>query len=124
MRKILSLIMLVILYSCSCSLAEESSETLMRTDVQREADIEQAIREIGGEVSEVDRVNFRDALRKSRNNFLRLYRARWQALGMTEKLSKAIDDAFEEKTGGMLWGTKGIRLTLSNSVVNDIQEAT
>lgn len=126
MRKILSLIMFVILYSCSCScsLAEESSETLMRTDVQREADIEQAIREIGGEVSEVDRVNFRDALRKSRNNFLRLYRARWQALGMTEKLSKAIDDAFEEKTGGMLWGTKGIRLTLSNSVVNDIQEAT
>ena len=124
MRKILSLIMLVILCSCSCSWAEESSETLMRTDVQREADIEQAIREIGGEVSEVDRVNFRDALRKSRNNFLRPYRARWQALGMTEKLSKAIDDAFEEKTGGMLWGTKGIRLTLSNSVVNDIQEAT
>ena len=117
MRKILSLIIVAVL--CSCSWADDASESIMRTEAQREADIEQAIREIGGNVSEVDRANFRDGLKKSRNNFLRLY------LGMTEKLGKAIDDAFEEKTGGMLWGTKGIRLgTNIGNIVNDIQEAT
>ena len=123
MRKLLPLVIVIAL--CSCSWAEDASESIMRTEAQREADIEQAISELGVEIPEVDRVNFRDGLKKSRNNFLRLYRARWQALGMTEKLSKAIDDAFEEKTGGMLFGTKGIRLGANiGNVVNDIQEAT
>ena len=122
MRRILSLIIVAAL--CSCSWADDASESIMRTEAQREADIEQAIREIGGEVSEIDKVNFRDGLKKSRNNFLRLYNARWKALGMNEKLEKSINDAFKEKTGGMLWGTKGIRLgTNIGNVVNDIQEA-
>ena len=123
MRKLLSL--LIVIAMCSCSWAEDTSENMRRTEAQREADIEQAISELGGEVPEVDKVNFRDGLKKSRNNFLRLYLARWKALGMTEKLNKAIDDAFEEKTGGMLWGTKGIRLGANiGNIVNDIQEAT
>ncbi|MBR0248534.1 MAG: hypothetical protein IJQ70_06135, partial [Synergistaceae bacterium] len=122
MRKILSLIIVAIL--CSCSWASDASESIMRTEAQREADIEQAIREIGVNVSEIDRVNFRDGLKKSRNNFLRLYNARWKALGMTEKLGKSINDAFEEKTGGMLWGTKGLQLGANiGNIVNDIQEA-
>ena len=124
MRKLLlSLVMAAVVFSSSW--AEEPSENIMRTEQQREADIEQAIREIGGNVSEIDRVNFRDGLKKSRNNFLRLYNARWKALGMNEKLNKAVDEAFEEKTGGMLWGTKGLRLgTNIGNIVNDIQEAT
>ncbi len=123
MRKLLSLFIVAVL--CSCSWAEDASESIMRTKAQREADIEQAVRELGAEVPEADKVNFRDGIKKSRNNFLRLYRARWQALGMTEKLNKAIDDAFEEKTGGMFWGTKGLRLgTNLGNVVDNIQEAT
>ena len=120
MRKLLSLIIIII--ACSCAQAE--NEPIMRTPEQREADIEQAIKEIGGDVPEVDKVNFRDGLKKSRNNFLRLYRARWKALGMTEKLNKAIKDAFQEKTNELLWGTKNIQLIINSSVINDIQEAT
>lgn len=122
MRKILAVI--VVMALCSCSWADES-ENMMRTEAQREADIEQAIREIGENVSEIDRVNFRDGLKKSKANFLRLYRARWQALGMNEKLTKAIDRAIEDKTAGMMWGTKGLRLGANlGNVINDIQEAT
>lgn len=122
MRKILAVI--VVMALCACSWADES-ENMMRTEAQRKADIEQAIREIGGNVSEIDRVNFRDGLKKSKANFLRLYRARWQALGMNEKLTKAIDRAIEDKTAGMMWGTKGLRLGANlGNVINDIQEAT
>ena len=121
MRKFLSLIIIII--ACSCAWAEDETQNIMRTQEQREADIEQAINEIGGDIPEVDKVNFRDGLKKSRNNFLRLYRARWQALGMTDKLNKAIDDAYNEKTDGLLWGTKSIQLVISQEVINNIQEA-
>lgn len=122
MRKLL--LLLTVATMCSCSWAEDAPEAIRRTEAQRDADIEQAIRDIGGNVSEADKVNFRDGLKKSRNNFLRLHNARWKALGMTEKLEKAINDAFEEKTGGMLWGTKGLRLgTNIGNIVSDIQEA-
>lgn len=121
MRRLLALVVVIAL--CSCSWADDTG-SLMRTASQREADFEQAIRDIGRHVSEVDKVNFRDGLKKSRANFLRLYRARWQALGMNEKLTKAIDAAFDEKTAGMIWGTKGLRLGANiGNVVNDIQEA-
>ncbi len=120
MRKIIALVMVMAL--CAVSWADDT-ENLMRTESQRESDIEQAISEIGN-VPEIDRVNFRDGLKKSRANFLRLYRARWQALGMNDKLEKAINSAFEDKTGGMLWGTKGLRLGANvGNIVNDIQEA-
>ncbi len=119
MRKITALFIVIAL--CAVSWADEN---IMRTESERNADIDRTISEIGN-IPEVDRVNFRDGLKKSRANFLRLYRARWQALGMKEKLEKAIDAAFDEKTGGMLWGTKGIRLGANiGNVVNDIQEAT
>ncbi len=122
MRKLLALV--AIIAACSCAWAE-ATESLMRSESQRAADIEQAINDIDGEVSEIDRVNFKDGLKKSRANFLRLYRARWQALGMTDKLAKAIDLAFEDKTGGMMWGTKGLRLGANiGNVVDEIQEAT
>ena len=122
MRKLLALV--AIIAACSCAWAEDT-ESLMRTESQRAADIEQTINDIDGEVSEIDRVNFKDGLKKSRANFLRLYRARWQALGMTDKLAKAIDLAFEDKTGGMMWGTKGLRLGANiGNVVDEIQEAT
>ena len=122
MRKLLALV--AIIAACSCALAEET-ESIMRTESQRAADIEQAISDISGDVPEIDRVNFKDGLKKSQANFLRLYRARWQALGMTDKLAKAIDLAFEDKTGGMMWGTKGLRLGANiGNVVDEIQEAT
>ena len=106
---------------CAVSWADDK---IMRTETERNADIDRAINEIGN-VPEADRVNFRDGLKKSRANFLRLYRARWQALGMNDKLEKAIDRAFQDKTGGMLWGTKGLRLGANiGNIVNDIQEAT
>lgn len=120
MRKITALVIVMAL--CAVSWADEN---IMRTESERNADIDRAIRKIGGNVPEADRVNFRDGLKKSRANFLRLYRARWQALGMNDKLEKAIDRAFQDKTGGMMWGTKGIRLGANiGNIVNDIQEAT
>lgn len=121
MRKIIALVMVMAL--CAVSWADDT-ENIMRTESERESDIEQAIRDIGN-VSEIDRVNFKDGLKKSRANFLRLYRARWQALGMNEKLEKAISQAFDDKTAGMIWGTKGFRLGANvGNIVNDIQEAT
>ena len=124
MRKLL-LSLLLLLSFCSFSFAEDSSENLRRTDSQREADIESAIKNMGRNVSEIDAVNFRDALRKSRNNFIRLYRSQWKALGMSPKLDKAIDEAFSEKTAGMMWGTRGIQLgTNIGNAVDEIQEAT
>ena len=119
MRKITALFIVMAL--CAVSWADDN---IMRTETERNADIDRAINEIGN-VPEADRVNFRDGLKKSRANFLRLYRARWQALGMNDKLEKAIDRAFQDKTGGMLWGTKGLRLGANiGNIVNDIQEAT
>ncbi len=120
MRKIIAFVMIMAV--CSVSWADDT-ENLMRSESQINEDIDRAINEIGN-IPEVDRVNFRDGLKKSRENFLRLYRARWKALGMNEKLEKAIDSAFEEKTGGMIWGTKGLRLGANiGNVINDIQEA-
>lgn len=120
MRKIIAFVMIMVV--CSVSWADDT-ENLMRSESQISENIDRAINEIGN-ISEVDRINFRDGLKKSRENFLRLYRARWKALGMNEKLEKAIDSAFEEKTGGMIWGTKGLRLGANiGNVINDIQEA-
>ena len=121
MRKLLLLVIIII--TCSCAWADDETQNIMRTKEQREAEIEQAIKEIGGEIPEVDKVNFLDALKKSKNNFLRLYRARWQALGMTDKLNKAINDAYKEKTDELLWGTKSIQLVINQDVINNIQEA-
>lgn len=121
MRKIIALVMVMSL--CAVSWADET-ENLMRTESQRQSDFEQAINNLG-DIPEIDRINFKDGLKKSRANFLRLYRARWQALGMNEKLEKAINQAFDDKTSGMIWGTKGLRLGANvGNIVNDIQEAT
>lgn len=120
MRKIIVLVMVMSL--CAVSWADET-ENLMRTESQRQSDFEQAINDLG-DIPEIDRINFKDGLKKSRANFLRLYRARWQALGMNEKLEKAINQAFDDKTSGMIWGTKGLRLGANiGNIVNDIQEA-
>lgn len=119
MRKFLALIL--VLSICSGSWAN-NTENLMRTEAQRKADFDQAMNE--NEIfSESVRKNFDDAIKKSRDNFLRLYRARWQKLGMNDKLAKAINAAFDKKLDG-IWFS-GIWLVANiDNILNGIQEAT
>ena len=122
MRKFFLLIIILLL--CSHSWAEVLSNEIIRSETERETEILNAINELGENISEIDKVNFQDGIKKSRNNFLRLYNARWKALGMTAKLEKSMNDAFAEHTQGMLWGTAGLQIgTNMGNVVNNIQES-
>lgn len=122
MRKIF--LVIIILLVSACSWAEVASIDIIKTETEREAEILNAIDELGSNASDMDKVNFRDGIKKARNNFMRLYSARWKALGMSSKLEKAVNGAFDEHTQGMLWGTAGLQIgTNMGNVVNDIQES-
>lgn len=109
---------------CSCLNAQEASFDIRRTETQRQSEIASALREMGEDLTEMDKVNFMDGLKKGEYNFKRLYQARWKALGMPAKLEKAVSDAFNEKTQSLMFGTRGLQLgTNTGNVVNDIQEA-
>ena len=122
MRKLLLAVLM--LSFCVSSWAEVSSQDLRRTSSERDAEIERAIREIGGTVSEMDRVNFRDGLKKGEHSFMRLYNDRWKALGMSARLEKAVNDAIDDKKKEMMIGTAGLQLATNwGNVINDIQES-
>jgi len=78
---------------------------------------------ISSDVTEFEKLAFQDGLKRSKNNFTRLYHSQWKALSMSEKLSKAIDSAFEENTKDLAWGTTGIQMVLFEEIIDKIQES-
>ena len=65
-----------------------------------------------------------DVGRRSKPNFLRLYRSQWQSQGMIDKLTRAVNAAFDEQTAGLTWGTTGLQLAANrNNIIENIQEA-
>ena len=65
-----------------------------------------------------------DVGRRSRPNFMRLYRSLWKSHGMVEKLTRAVDKAFDEQTEDLAWGTTGLQLAANrNNIIENIQEA-
>ena len=95
-----------------------------RTDAQSEAELDAFLSKVSGDMTALSRLNFKDGLKKSKYNFLRLYFLQWRALGMSRRLEMAIDTAFEEQTGELIWGTAGLQLAVNrNNIIEDIQEA-
>ena len=91
MRKLLLLMSIIILLAVSESYCAEQIN-VHKTQSEREEDFNAALAELGEPLTDLERINFRDAVRKSRNNFLRLYRSQWKAMGMSEKLEKVVND--------------------------------
>ncbi|MBQ7197564.1 MAG: WYL domain-containing protein [Synergistaceae bacterium] len=129
MKHIAILILVVILslvsFNC-CVAAEDASEqiNLRKTDAERKAELDNALSGISYSVTDFDKIAFQDGLKRSKNNFTRLYRSQWKALGMNEKLERAIDVAFDENTKDLLWGTAGIQIASNKGdIISKIQEA-
>ena len=121
MRKLLLAALVIFFIACEVLCAEQIN--VHKTETEREEDFNAALAELGEPLSDLERMNFRDAVRKSRNNFLRLYRSQWKALGMSEKLEKTVNDSIADKTGELTWGTRGLQLgTNYGDIINDIQE--
>ena len=110
----------IISFVCvNCGFAAEISSDekidLRKTDEERQADFDKALSELSYDVTELDKVTFEDGLKRSKNNFTRLYRSQWKNLGMTEKLERAVNTAFDENTKDLLWGTTGVQLAIELS---------
>lgn len=99
-----------------------AAETLRKSDEERNAEFNTALSGISADVTEFDKLAFQDGLKRSKNNFTRLYHSQWKALGMNEKLEKAINASFEENTKDLAWGTAGIQMVLFDDIVNKIQD--
>ena len=119
----------IISFVCvNCGFAAEISSDekidLRKTDEERQADFDKALSELSYDVTELDKVTFEDGLKRSKNNFTRLYRSQWKNLGMTEKLERAVNTAFDENTKDLLWGTTGVQLAIDKGeIISKIQEA-
>ncbi|MBQ6773121.1 MAG: WYL domain-containing protein [Synergistaceae bacterium] len=122
MRKLLLLMSIIMLLAAGEAYCSEQIN-VHKTESEREQDFNAALAELGEPLSDLERINFRDAVRKSRNNFLRLYRSQWKAMGMSEKLEKVVNDSIAEKTGELTWGTRGLQLgTNYGDIISSIQE--
>ena len=130
-RKIfLAAFIFVVLCFVPEALAESSGDlapeatALHKTEAEREEDFNKALSNFKEPVSDLERVNFKDGIRKSRDNFRRIYRARWKALGMSQKLEGVISESINEHTGDLFFGTAGIQLgTNYGGIVDTIQES-
>ena len=97
---------------------------LRKTEEERKAEFDKALTEIPYTVPELDKLAFQDGLKRSKNNFLRLYRSQWKSLGMAGKLEKAINTAFDEDTKDLTLGTAGVQIAINRrNIVDKIQEA-
>ena len=119
--------LIIFLFANFCAAAESESEekiNLRKTDEERQADFDNALSELSYKITDFDKIAFEDGLKRSKNNFTRLYRSQWKNLGMTEKLERAINAAFDENTKDLLWGTTGVQLaTDKDNIIGKIQEA-
>lgn len=121
MRRLLLAVLVMFFVTGESFCAEQIN--VHKTESEREKDFNAALSELGEPLSDLERMNFRDAVRKSRNNFLRLYRSQWKALGMTEKLENTVNASILEKTGELTWGTRGLQLGINyGDIISDIQE--
>ena len=60
----------------------------------------------------------------SKINFLNLYKKQWQNLNMDAKLNQTVNDAFDEQSEKLMWGTKGIQIGINrNNIIENIQRA-
>ena len=58
-----------------------------------------------------------------RRGFMSLHSAEWDATKLGEKLSKVVDDEFEENTKSLKWGTRGFQLAVNrNGILGEIQQ--
>ncbi|MBR2209339.1 MAG: WYL domain-containing protein [Synergistaceae bacterium] len=126
--KFLILAVIISFVCVNCGFATETSSDekidLRKTDEERQADFDDAVSKIPYNVTELDKVTFEDGLKRSKNNFTRLYRSQWKNLGMTEKLERAVNTAFDENTKDLLWGTTGVQLAIDKGdIISKIQEA-
>ncbi|MBQ7197563.1 MAG: hypothetical protein IJS40_09170 [Synergistaceae bacterium] len=61
---------------------------------------------------------------KTKIQFLDLYRTQWELFGVKDKLDEIIDEAMDEQTADLMWGTKAYQLaTNRNGIIDKIQEA-
>ena len=61
---------------------------------------------------------------KTKIQFLDLYRTQWELFGVKDKLDELIDEAMDEQTADLMWGTKAYQLaTNRNGIIDKIQEA-
>lgn len=61
---------------------------------------------------------------KVKTQFLSLYREQWKLFGTEDSLNRIIDEAIEEHTKNLMWGTVGLQLgTNYDGIVDKIQEA-
>lgn len=126
--KFLILAIMISLTCINCGFATGTSSDekidLRKTDEERQAVFDEALSKIPYNVTELDRVTFEDGLKRSKNNFTRLYRSQWKNFGMTEKLERAVNTAFDENTKDLLWGTTGVQLAIDKGeIISKIQEA-
>ena len=98
-------------------------EGLVRTEEERNADLERAFSEFSGDIGTEDQARLRRALRISKASFLRLYREHWRAGNMARKLERTVNAAFEEQTKDLMAGTAAIQMAASEELIEDIQNA-
>ena len=62
---------------------------------------------------------------KTKLDFLSLYKTQWELFGLSRRLKQAVNEAFDEQTDGLLWGTVRIQLTTNyDNIREKIQKAT
>ncbi|MCR5347691.1 MAG: WYL domain-containing protein [Fretibacterium sp.] len=98
-------------------------EGLVRTDEERNADLQRAFSEISGDVSEEDQVRLKRGLRISKSNFLRLYQEHWRSENMARKLERTVNEAFNEQTRDLMTGTAAIQMATNEELIENIQNA-
>lgn len=122
-HKLSALILLFCIIFSDCAMAAEQMN-LRKSEEERKAEFNQALSEIPYNVSDFDKISFQDGLKRSKNNFTRLYRSQWKSLGMTEKLERSVNTAFDENTKDLTWGTAGVQIAANRgNIIDKIQEA-
>ena len=100
------------------------SISMRKSEEERKAEFDKALSDIHYDVSDLDKLAFKDGLKRSKGNFVRLYRSLWKSLGMADKLERAVNAAFDENTKDMMWGTAGVQILWEkDSIVAKIQDS-
>ena len=125
-RNLIALILIILLSFPNVMTAAETEQiNLQKTEEERNAEFNQALSKISSDLglTDFDKLAFQDGLKRSKNNFIRLYHSQWKALGMGEKLETAINTAFDENTKDLAWGTTGLQMVLFDDIINKIQDS-
>ena len=88
-RNLIALILIILLSFPNVITAAETEQiNLQKTEEERNTEFNQALSKISSDLglTDFDKLAFQDGLKRSKNNFTRLYHSQWKALGMGEKL--------------------------------------